>query len=223
MIIQEEDSSIRMSARYIAIEGNIGSGKTTLAQLLGRVLEAELVLEQFADNTFLPKFYSNPARFAFPLELSFLVGRYKQLKEQLSSGNKFGNRVVADYLFVKTRLFASINLEQAEYELFAKVQRAMELQLPQPDVLIYLHAPITTLQKRIRQRGRAYETGLSDDYLARISNMYDEYLNTIDIPVIMVDTTAHDFREDGISINALKHLLDNNLQTKRYYLGTNTA
>ena len=212
-----------MRGLYIAIEGNIGSGKTTLAKALGTTLGAELILEHFAENTFLSKFYSNPARYAFPLELSFLVARYKQLKEQLSSGYIFGSSVVADYLFAKTRLFAAINLEQVEYELFAKVHNAMDLQLPPPDVLIYLQAPITTLQKRIRERGRAYETGLSDDYLARISNMYDEYLGTIDIPVIMVDTTVHDFREDVNSINALKHLLDNNLQTKRYYLASDAV
>src|SRR5436305_3392100 len=139
-----------MPARYIAIEGNIGAGKSTLARLLAERLGARLVLEEFADNTFLPKFYAEPERYAFPLELSFLADRYKQLKEFVATPELFAQQIVTDYLFIKSRLFARINLNDAEYELFARVFDVMDLHLPQPDVLLYLHAPVPILQARIR-------------------------------------------------------------------------
>jgi deoxyadenosine/deoxycytidine kinase len=204
--------------RYIAIEGNIGAGKTTLAHLLADRLDARLVLEEFADNTFLPKFYADPERWAFPLELSFLADRYKQLKDFVATPDLFAQPVVTDYLFIKSKLFARINLDDSEFELFAKVFDVMQLHLPQPDVLLFLHAPVNTLQTHIRERGRDYEQAIADDYLARVSKMYDEYLGTLRSPVVMIDTSVFDFRTKSEDLDALLALISKELAPKRYFL-----
>jgi deoxyadenosine/deoxycytidine kinase len=204
--------------RYIAIEGNIGAGKTTLANLLAQRIDARLVLEEFADNTFLPKFYADPERWAFPLELSFLADRYKQLKDFVATPELFDRHVVTDYLFIKSKLFARINLDDAEYELFSKVFEVMELHLPQPDVLLFLHAPVDTLQAHIRERGRDYEQSIADHYLLRVSKMYDEYLSTLCLPVVMIDTSEFDFRSNSEHLDALLALISGDLAPKRHFL-----
>ncbi len=204
--------------RYIAIEGNIGAGKTTLAQLLAKRIGARLVLEEFADNNFLPKFYAEPDRYAFPLELSFLADRYKQLKEVVAAPDLFSQPVVTDYLFIKSRLFARINLDEAEYELFAKVFDVMDLHLPQPDVLLFLHAPVATLQQHIRKRGRDYEQAIADDYLLRINGMYEEYLSQLYLPVVMIDTSVFDFATHAHQLEALLALICRPLDDKQYFL-----
>lgn len=206
--------------RYIAIEGNIGAGKTTLARLLAARLDARLVLEEFADNTFLPKFYADPERWAFPLELSFLADRYKQLKDFVATPDLFAQPVITDYLFIKSRLFARINLDDAEFELFAKVYDVMQLHLPPPDVLLFLHAPVDTLQAHIRERGRDYEQAIADDYLNRVSKIYYEYLATLNIPVIMIDTSVLNLRTQSDRLETLLDLIFKELKAKRYYLGS---
>jgi deoxyadenosine/deoxycytidine kinase len=204
--------------RYIAIEGNIGAGKTTLATLLADHLGARLVLEEFAGNSFLPKFYAEPQRYAFPLEISFLADRYKQLKELVAKPDLFAQPVVTDYLLIKSRLFARINLEPAEYELFVRIFEAMDVQLPQPDVLIFLHAPVLTLQDHIRRRGREYEQAIGDQYLERVSHIYDQYINNLAFPVIVIDTAAFDFSTHEHQLKALLGLLSGELQPKKYFL-----
>ncbi len=207
-----------MPPRYIAIEGNIGAGKTTLAQLLAQRLDARLVLEEFADNNFLPKFYAEPERYAFPLELSFLADRYKQLKDFVATPDLFAQPVVTDYLFIKSKLFARINLSDAEYDLFSKVFEVMELHLPPPDVLIFLHAPVPTLQAHIRKRGRDYEQTIADEYLGRVSRMYDEYLPTLRLPVVMIDTSVFDFEARPADTEQVLALLSGKLEAKRHFL-----
>ncbi len=204
--------------RYIAIEGNIGAGKTTLAKLLAEALDARLVLEEFADNTFLPKFYADPERYAFPLELSFLADRYKQLRDLSAAPDLFAQPVVSDYLLIKSRLFARINLEAAEYELFTKIFEVMDVHLPQPDVLIYLHAPVPALQEHIRMRGRAYEQNIGESYLERVRGMYELYINTLVVPLIMIDTSATDFSKHPAQLEALLRLLSGPLPPKKHFL-----
>jgi len=203
---------------YIAIEGNIGAGKTTLATLLSRRLGARLVTEEFADNQFLPGFYSDPGRYAFPLELSFLADRYKQHKELVSVPDLFKQSIVTDYLFIKSRLFARINLDDAENELFTRIFEIMDPQLAQPGVLIYLHTPVATLQEHIRRRGRGYEQAIQDSYLERVSIMYEDYLKTLTIPVIVIDTAAFNFETNEYHLNSLLGLLSGGLENRRYDL-----
>ena len=180
--------------RYVALEGNIGAGKTTLANALATHYGARLVLEEFAHNDFLPKFYAEPARYAFPLELSFLADRYKQLKELLAVPELFAQNIISDYSFFKSLLFAKNNLEAAEYELYQRLFDIIVQQIPRPDLLIYLDAPVDTLRQRIAQRGRSYEQAMPDAYLESLQAAYRQLLREHQVPVIIIDTTR--FRPD---------------------------
>src|SRR6186997_2240602 len=136
-----------MKYTFITIEGNIGAGKTTLAHLLSKHFNARLILEEFADNPFLPKFYENPQQYAFPLELFFMAERYKQLKELIATKDMFHTVTVSDYLFTKCLLFAKVNLSDEEFRLYHKLYDIIRQPLIQPDILIYLHVPVQKLQK----------------------------------------------------------------------------
>lgn len=185
-----------MDYHFIAIEGNIGAGKTTLAHQLAAYYQAGLLLEQFTDNPFLPKFYKDKDRYAFPLELSFLAERYSQLKEELINRNR-QQPVIADYTITKSQLFARTNLGPDEYELFSRMAGIMKTTLPKPDLLIYLHAPVSTLQQRIRKRGRPYEQNIADAYLLEIEEAYRQYLDSEDLKALWIDAATADFnRED---------------------------
>src|SRR5881275_1978196 len=141
-----------MKYTFITIEGNIGAGKTTLAHLLSKHFNARLVLEQFADNPFLPKFYESPEQYAFPLELFFMAERFKQLKELIQQKDLFQNVTISDYLFTKCLLFAKINLPENEFRLYQRLFEIIHQQLVQRDILIYLHAPVHKLQQNIKKR-----------------------------------------------------------------------
>src|ERR687894_732599 len=140
-----------MNYHFITIEGNIGAGKTTLAHLLAKHYNARLILEQFADNPFLPKFYENPKQYAFPVELFFMAERYKQLKELIQQKDLFQNLTVSDYLFTKCLLFAKINLPEDEFKLYQRLFDIIHQQLVYPDLLIYLYAPVRKLQENIKK------------------------------------------------------------------------
>jgi deoxyguanosine kinase len=182
-----------MNYNFISIEGNIGAGKTTLAHMLSRYLNARLVLEEFADNPFLPKFYENPKNYAFPLELFFMAERYKQLKDLLPVKDMFRTTTVSDYLFTKCLLFAKVNLTDEEFRLFQKLFDIMYPQLVRPDILIYLHVPVKKLQQNIRKRNRPYEQSIPDDYLFRLQETYTNYIRQHDITTIFIDATNADF------------------------------
>src|SRR6186997_2492273 len=145
-----------MQYHFLSIEGNIGAGKTTLARLLSKRLNARLILEEFDDNPFLPKFYDNPSQYAFPLELFFMAERYKQLKELLHTRDLFQTVTISDYLFTKCLLFAKVNLPEEEFRLYQKFFDIIHAQMIQPELLIYLHAPISKLQQNIKKRNRVY-------------------------------------------------------------------
>src|SRR5580765_5261734 len=139
-----------MNYHFITIEGNIGAGKTTLAHMLAKHFNGRLILEQFADNPFLPKFYENPQQFAFPLELFFMAERYKQLKDLIQQKDLFQSVTISDYLFTKCLLFAKVNLSDEEFRLYQRLFEITHQQLIQPDILIYLHAPVAKLQVNIK-------------------------------------------------------------------------
>lgn len=182
-----------MNYHFIAIEGNIGAGKTTLAHLLAKHFDARLVLEAFTDNPFLAKFYENPEQFAFPLELFFMAERYKQLKELISTKDLFHNITIADYLFTKSLLFAKINLPPDEFHLYQKMFDIIYQQLVQPDLVIYLHSPVSRLQKNIKKRNRPYEQDIKDEYLYSIQETYTNYIRQHNIKTLFIDAGQADF------------------------------
>ena len=177
----------------MCIEGNIGVGKTSLAEKIAADCNARLVLEEFANNPFLPKFYKEPAKYAFPLELFFLAERYKQIK-QLREQDIFLDFIVSDYFFIKSRLFAQNNLTEDELELFYRLFDIMLTNLPKPNLLIYLHADIQYLQKNIKKRDRTYEQDIADCYLLNIQKKYlDFFKKQNDFPVLIINVTNADF------------------------------
>lgn len=180
--------------QYIAIEGNIGAGKTTLCHQLLEHYNCRLILEQFADNPFLPFFYENPERYAFPVELFFMTERQKQLQENLAQGSLFEDFIIADYFFIKTLLFAKNNLNAEEYRLFQRLFNILNATFPKPDLLVFLHRPVDILLENIKARGREYEKDISPDYLKDIQDTYFEYFRTENnIPILVIDVERLDF------------------------------
>lgn len=197
-----------MKYNFITIEGNIGAGKTTLAGLLAKHYGARLVLEAFADNPFLPKFYENPQQAAFPLELFFMAERFKQLKELLQQKDMFQQVTISDYLFTKCLLFAKVNLPDDEFRLYQRLFDIVHQQLIQPDILIYLHAPVQKLQENIRKRGRSYEQKIQDDYLFRIQETYTQYIRQHAVKTLIVDASAADFIHNPAHLQAITDALE---------------
>ncbi len=184
--------------QYIAIEGNIGAGKTTLCHQLLESYNCRLILEQFADNPFLPFFYENPERYAFPVELFFMTERQKQLQENVGQGSLFQDFIVADYFFIKTLLFAKNNLNTEEYRLFQRLFNILNATFPKPDLLVFLHRPVDVLLENIKKRGREYEQDISGSYLQNIQNTYFEYFRTEgNIPILVIDVERLDFKRDS--------------------------
>jgi len=182
-----------MNYHFITIEGNIGAGKTTLTHLLARHYNARLVLEEFADNPFLPKFYENPRQFAFPLELFFMAERFKQLKELIQQKDLFQNITVCDYLFTKCLLFAKVTLPDDEFRLYQRLFEIIHQQLIHPDILIYLHSPVSRLQANIKKRNRPYEQNIPDQYLFSLQETYTHYIKQHNVKTIFVDASNADF------------------------------
>ena len=176
------------------IEGNIGAGKTTLATRMAQEQHTRLILEQFADNPFLPRFYENPDKYAFPLELSFLAERYQQLKDELSNRDLFRPQIISDYFFLKSLIFAKANLEEAEYELYARLFSIINDSLPRPDLFVYLYHDTPRLLQNIRKRGRGYEQNISAGYLEKIQQSYFDYIRQLtDLRVLIIDVNRLDF------------------------------
>ncbi|MCF8256166.1 MAG: deoxynucleoside kinase [Flavobacteriales bacterium] len=179
---------------YVVIEGNIGSGKTSLAKILADKWNARLMLEQFSDNPFLPKFYQNPERHAFALELSFLAERYHQNRNELGRTDLFKPCVVADYSFAKSLIFAAINLPEDEFELYRSLFQIIHGRLPRPDLLVYLHCSEEKSMRHIQKRGRDFEQEIDIAYLMRITAGYlDSFRQQPETPILIIDTEQIDF------------------------------
>lgn len=189
---------------YIAIEGNIGSGKTSICRKLAEELNADLILERFEENEFLAEFYREPNRNALPLELWFMAERYKQLSTYFQSGNIFYQKVFADYVFDKTILFAQNNLNHSEFHIFSQVFKLLKKQMPRPEYIIYLHRPVEVLLMQIEKRGREYEKNIASDYLSNLHSQYDTYLRSLsNMDILYCHLGEKDFLNESRSWNLL--------------------
>ena len=185
--------------KYIAIEGNIGAGKTSLAKKIAIDFNSKLILERFADNPFLPKFYKDPERYAFTLEMSFLSERYQQISEDLSQLNMFNELIVSDYDIHKSLIFSKVNLNEDEFSLYRKLFYDMYKQTLKPDLFIFLNQEIPRLQKNINRRGRDYENEITDEYLSKINSGYFEFFKSRpDINFKIIDISDLDFVENRL-------------------------
>jgi deoxyadenosine/deoxycytidine kinase len=206
-----------MKHQFITIEGNIGAGKTTLANILSERLNARLILEEFAENPFLPKFYENPAQFAFPLELFFMAERYKQLKDMVHTKELFQSVTVSDYLFTKCLLFAKVNLPEEEFRLYQKLFDIIHQQLIFPDILIYLHAPVNKLQQNIKKRNREFEQSIPDEYLFNIQETYTNYIKQHNIKTIFIDASNADFTGNEAHVKLVLDALEHDYDQGQHY------
>lgn len=207
-----------MKYNFVTIEGNIGAGKTTLAHLLSKHFNARLILEEFADNPFLPKFYENPGQYAFPLELFFMAERYKQLKELLQTKDMFQNITISDYLFTKCLLFAKVNLPEEEFRLYQKLFEIINPQIVQPDIVIYLHTPVKKLQENIKKRNREYEQSIPNDYLFTLQETYTQYIKQHNIKTLYVDAGNADFLGNEKHMQVIVDALDKEYEDGQHYL-----
>jgi deoxyadenosine/deoxycytidine kinase len=196
--------------QYIVVEGNIGAGKTSFVSRLAIDLKARLILEQYADNPFLPKFYQNPERYSFPLELSFLAARYKQLAGELAQPDLFTPVTIADYYFAKSLIFARNTLHDDEFNLYRQLFDIIWQQLPLPTLYVYLNSPVERLLKNIKLRGRDYEQGVSADYLLKIQQGYFDFFKTVkSFPVVVVNVEDVDFVKSDQDYLMIKSLIGN--------------
>ncbi len=180
--------------RYICVEGNIGSGKTSLCTKLAKRFNGKLILEQFTDNPFLPYFYGDPERYAFPVEIFFMTERHKQLQKHILTQDLFAEHIFADYCFTKTLLFARNNLSQEEFRIFQHLFQLLENAFPYPDLLVYLHRSTGKLLELIEERGRAMESPITGAYLTTIQHAYFEYFrNENAFPILIIDVEDMDF------------------------------
>jgi len=186
--------SLAEKFNYIAIEGNIGSGKTTLATMIAEDFNAKIILERFADNPFLPKFYEDNDRYAFPLEMSFLADRYSQLSDDLAQFDLFKNFIVSDYYIFKSLIFAQVTLQKDEFYLYRKMFDIMYKEISKPDLYIYLYQNTPQLIKNIKKRGREYEQNIASEYLDRIHQGYSSFIKTEEnLKTLIIDVSQKDF------------------------------
>ena len=198
----------KINYEYICIEGNIGAGKTSLSRLLANEFNGKNILEQFADNPFLPFFYKEPERYAFSVELFFMTERYKQLQGALLNRDLFYDCTISDYYFIKTLLFSKANLSDEEYRLFQTLFNILNKSFPRPDLLVYLHRPVEQLLENIKKRGRDYEVGIDAEYLTKIQNTYFEYFRSIThFPLLIIDVESLDFVSKEKDYNEIKNLI----------------
>ncbi|MFN0275806.1 MAG: deoxynucleoside kinase [Chitinophagales bacterium] len=196
-----------MDYRIITVEGNIGSGKTSLSKKLAAEYNAKLILESFADNPFLQKFFVKQKDYALGMEMFFMAERYEQLKEELSNWELFEQRVVIDYLFEKSLLYSKVNLDDAEYNLFQKIFNILNPKLPNSDLIIYLHSNTERLVTNIEKRGREFEKTVRKEYLQQIQEIYFEYFKQHpDNRILILEVSDADFIQNDQHYNQIKEL-----------------
>ena len=179
---------------FIAIEGNIGAGKTTLAHKIAEDFNAKKILERFADNPFLPKFYKDQARYAFPLEMSFLADRYQQISDDLAQLDLFKDFIIADYHIFKSLIFAKVTVTEDEFRLYRKLFEIIYKEIPKPDLYIYLYQNTERLLQNIKKRGRSYEQEIPSEYLDKINQGYFDFIKTHpELNILVLDVSDRDF------------------------------
>jgi len=194
--------------KYLVIEGNIGAGKTSLASLLAEESGSRLVLEAFSDNPFLAKFYEDPERYAFQLELSFLSERYHQIKTELGHPDLFGQAIISDYFLAKSFIFSKYNLKDDEMLLFEKLFSIINLQAPRPDLYVYLHLPVEKLLENIKRRGREYEKHIKYSYLKEVQEGYFGFFKSQqEMKILVIDTSQIDFVNKASDLQLLKKVI----------------
>lgn len=199
---------------YISIEGNIGAGKTSLAARIADDYNAKLILEQFEDNSFLPKFYRNPEMYAFPLELSFLAERFEQLKKQLTSRDLFKSFTVSDYFISKSFIFARKNLPDDTFGLYKRLFDIISESLPRPDLLVYLYLSIDNLMKNIQRRGRDYEKDIKSEYLQKIQSSYLDFIRQqTSMRILIIDTNNLDFVKNDADYKTILDVMSQDYET----------
>jgi len=194
--------------RFLGIEGVIGVGKTSLARLLARQVECRLVLERHDENPFLVDFYRDPARYAFQTQLFFLLSRYQQMQE-LRQQDVFQPLTVSDYIFAKDKIFAYVNLEDRELQLYDRLFSTLDRDIPKPDLIIYLQSSVERLMLNIRRRGRAYEKNITEDYLKTLNEAYNHFFfHYHESPLLVVNAVKLDFVHRGDDIEMLKQQIE---------------
>ena len=202
--------SLAEKFNYIAIEGNIGSGKTTLATMIAEDFNAKIILERFADNPFLPKFYEDNDRYAFPLEMSFLADRYSQLSDDLAQFDLFKNFIVSDYYIFKSLIFAQVTLQKDEFYLYRKMFDIMYKEISKPDLYIYLYQNTPQLIKNIKKRGRDYEQNIAPEYLDKIHQGYSSFIKTEEnLKTLIIDVSKKDFLNNPEDYKEIIALISN--------------
>ncbi len=205
--------------KYICIEGNIGAGKTTFATKYAKDVNARLILEKFADNPFLPKFYQDSKRYSFPLELSFMAERYRQLKTEVEHQDLFYPITVSDYVFYKCLIFASVNLEEDEVKLYKTLFQIIYQNLPTPDIILFFKRSPEKLLQNIKKRGRSYEQNIQASYLEAVNDMYFEFFKHQDKSrILILDTNELDFHNDEETYQKIKNLLDQPYELGLHYV-----
>ena len=202
---------------YLAVEGVIGVGKTTLAHLLQPTFDAKVMLEQFETNPFLPAFYKEPDRYAFQTQVAFLLSRYRQQREITAVAGRLP--LVSDYLFAKDQLFAQLNLKDAEWSTYLALHEALAEQIAVPDLVVYLRASVDVLMARITQRGRAYEQDMSRDYITRLAAAYDRYFEAYEQDrVLVIDTDELNLVARAADLNAVRQVIIEQLRAMTFPL-----
>ena len=208
---------------YIAIEGPIGVGKTSLAKLLSKRLSAKLILEKFEDNPFLSEFYNDPTRFAFQTQLFFLLQRYQQ-QQDIRQVDMFHNLLISDYMFIKDRLFASLNLDDKEMNLYDSIANMMERNVINPDLIIYLQADTATLMKNIDKRGRNFESNISYEYINELNEIYTEYFFRYnDTPLVIINTNNIDFVHNPDDLNQVIQYIKQPVSGTKFFNPTSSV
>jgi len=209
---------MRRGGGYIAIEGPIGVGKTSLARALGLRIGARIVLEDTDSNPFIARFYQDPEKYAFPVQLYFLLTRYNQ-QRQLAQQDLFAQATVTDYLLAKDRIFARLNLDPDELVLYEGVYRLLDGQLARPDLVVYIRARVEVLAERLRKRNRTFERHISMEYLERVSAAYRDFFFYYDeTPLLVVDSSEIDFVDDPGDLEDLLREIDRTVTGSHYYV-----